>query len=177
MKPIPPERRTPPPPPPPVARGEMASALADVLEDQATKAKRRAKAPRPTERRAGPAILGLLAVLATVSAYLWFGNPAWLQPDPPEPLPLLVQDAGLRMEVYLQALRVEEFREREGRLPNTLEEAGDPFSEVGYVRLDGARYRLSLSRFEPDLTVEYDSGQPLGEFLGNAPQLIRGVGR
>ncbi len=151
----------------------MASALADVLEDQALKARRRAEASKPMAWRTGPLLLGALAFLSALSVYLWFGNPAWLEPAAPEPQSPAVQDAGLRMEVYLQALRVEEFLKEEGRLPNSLEEAGDPFTQVSYERLDRERYRMSLAGPDFDLTVTYLSTEPLDEFLGNASRVIR----
>ncbi len=76
----------------------------------------------------------------------------------------------MRVEVTLQAMRINAFMEREGRLPTTLEEAGNAFAEVRYERDDGQRYRLALD--QGDLHVEYVSGQSLEAFLGDARRII-----
>ncbi len=63
------------------------------------------------------------------------------------------------MEVFQQALLIEEFLENEGRLPNDLSEAGDPFSEVEYNRIDARAYRLGFAG--QGGRVEYVSTEPL----------------
>ena len=74
------------------------------------------------------------------------------------------------MEVFHQALLIEEFRDQEGRLPNSLSEAGDPFSEVEYIRGNGQDYRLTFAG--PGGAVEYASTDSLELFLDDAPRII-----
>jgi len=149
---------------------EIADALADVMKDQAEKAKVRKQAPAPRSRGTSPLKWGLLLALAGLSAYLWLAPPDWLLPSPPEPPPPALQEAGLRMEIALQARSVEAFREARGRLPESLQEAGDPYAEVEYARLDGGRYVLWM---EGEVgRVEYDSRASLDEFLGDARRII-----
>ncbi len=158
----------------PVQKADAAvyQAVADVLQDQAERAIARTQAPAPTAAGGGPLVWAALVLLTTLSAYLWIAPPGWLAGPAALPPPLELVEAGRRMEVYLQALNVEDFLEREGRLPNSLAEAGDPFSEVTYQRLDADGYRLTLAWEEDSLS--YQSGEPLEGFLGNAVEIIRG---
>jgi hypothetical protein len=77
----------------------------------------------------------------------------------------------MRMEIFQSALVVEEFLENQGRLPDGLEEAGEPEAEVQYEALDGETYRLSLAG--PHGSLEYVSSDSLELFLGDAVQIIR----
>ena len=149
----------------------MADALADVLKDQDEKAKSRIAAPsREKRRKTSPFTWVMLVVSSGLSGYVWLASPSWLEPPPPVLSPALAE-AGLRMEVLQQALLIEGFREAEGRLPNDLSEAGDPYSEVDYRRIDARNYRL---RFAGEGgAVEYVSTEPLDVFLGNSVQVIR----
>ena len=157
-----------------VSGKDMADALADVLKDQSEKAQLRQKRGARGKKTTSTFTWVALIILSIFSAYLWVGSPSWLQPRAPDPISPALEDAGLRMEVFHQALLVEDFREREGRLPNSLSEAGDPFSEVDFVRGDGQTYRLTASGASG--TVEYASIDSLELFLGDAPQVIRGGG-
>ncbi len=158
-----------------VPKSEIAGALADVLEDQKAKKRIRQGARGPRTPRAGPAKKVALVLLALVSAYLWFGSPNWLDTSGDNPVDPELLAAGARMEIYLQALRVESFRSREGRFPQSLAEAGGDDSDVEYERLDGQRYRLSMTG--PVGVVSYMSTGSLDDFLGDAVTVIRGGGR
>lgn len=149
---------------------EMADALADVLHEQKEKAESEKERAARQKRGTSPVTWVAFVVLSAVSAYLWIVSPAWLHPEPPEPIPMLLEDAGLRMEIFNVALKVEVYRDRVGRLPNSLEEAGDPFSSVEYRQLGSNVYRLSLAG--PNVSIEYSSTEPLELFLGDAVQVI-----
>ena len=155
-----------------VPGSEIAGALADVMEDQKAKARARRHAKPPRSRRTGPLKVGMLAILALVSLYLWFGSPEWLDASGDNPVSPELAAAGVRMEVYLQAVRVEDFLAREGRLPSSLAEAGDAFSEVEYERMNDQGYRLSMNA--PGGVVTYLSSDPLELFLGDAVEVIGG---
>lgn len=157
-----------------VSGKDMADALADVLQEQSEKARRREEQGPRRKRSASSGKWVALVSLSIFSGYLWIGSPSWLQPAPPEPISPALVDAGIRMEIFDQALLVEDFRDREGRLPNSLSEAGDPFSEVDYVRGDGQTYRFTAAGTSG--TVEYSSTDSLELFLGDAPRVIRGGG-
>jgi hypothetical protein len=114
--------------------------------------------------------VALLLICSIFSAFLWIFSPGWNSADTLPPISPELASAGLRMEVFLQAVRVRDFRAREGRLPNSLEEAGDPYSRVRYERLDAGRFRLELDG--PQGILVYESGQVPGEFLGDALEII-----
>ncbi|TFH66154.1 MAG: hypothetical protein E4G90_05030 [Gemmatimonadales bacterium] len=154
-----------------VSGKEMANVLADVLKDQNEKAKRRQDLPSDKKRRkTSPVTWVALVGFSIFSAYIWIVSPSWLDPAPPA-ISSTLADAGLRMEVFQQAVLIEEFLENEGRLPNDLSEAGDPFSAVDYNRIDARAYRLSFAG--QGGRVEYVSTEPLDAFLGNSLQVIR----
>lgn len=152
---------------------EVFDTLADVLREEEKKAKVRDEIPVPWGRRHRLPLLISLLFLTVLSFFLWVFPPGWLLPNGPPSLSPAVADAGLRMEVYLQAVRILDFQAREGRLPNSLEEAGDPHSAVRYERLDPERFRVSVQG--PEGSATFDSGQSLSDFLGNAPAIL-GVG-
>ena len=153
-----------------VSGKEMADALADVLKDQTDKGENRGKGPPQMGRKTSPMVWAALVVFSVLSGYVWFGSPSWLAYAPPG-VPATLAEAGLRMEVFQQAVLVEEFLEDEGRLPNDLAEAGDPFSDVEYDKIDARTFRLASSA--DGHAVEYISTDSLNVFLGNALQIIR----
>jgi hypothetical protein len=155
----------------PVSGKDMADALADVLKEQGEKAKRRKETKPRGKRTTSSATWVAFVLLSALSGYLWLGSPSWLEPAPPDPISPALEDAGLRMEVFHQALLVKEFRAQEGRLPNSLSEAGDPFSEVEYHQVNGQAYRLALAGGR--VAVEYASNDSLELFLGDAVQVIK----
>ena len=158
-------------PPGPMADKGIDDAIAHVLEEQAEKAKNRDEAPVPREGGSSPLVWGAFVVFTALSAYVWFAPPAWLDVPVSEPMSSELAEAGIRMEVYLQAVNVQEFLESERRLPNSLEELGDPFTLVVYERLDADRYRLSMDG--PDGVVMYQSTDSLDGLMGDAMQTIR----
>ena len=149
----------------------MADALADVMKEQSEKAQLRGERGPGGRRTTSSGTWVAFVILSVFAGYLWVGSPSWLLPTPPDPISPALGEAGLRMEVFHQALLVEEFRDQEGRLPNSLSEAGDPFSEVEYFRENGQSYRLAFAGAEG--RVEYTSTDSLELFLGDAPQIIR----
>ena len=91
---------------------------------------------KPEEPRSEKGKAVVAAGLALVSAYLWFGQPAWLQP-PEEPAATpQEQDQGRALALRLTAGQVEEFRTRTGRLPTSLDEVGPILPDIDY-RDDG----------------------------------------
>jgi hypothetical protein len=153
-----------------VSGREMAETLAEVLQEQKTKAEDWEKPTSPGKKKTSSLTWVALLVLTGISAYVWFGNPSWLAFSPPPISPELA-DAGMRMEVFQHALLVEEFFVSRGRLPNDLVEAGGPSRAVEYQPIGDRDYRLVL--FGPQGQVEYVSTDPLETFIGNAAQIIR----
>ncbi len=107
-----------------------------------------------------PAVAGLLVTVALLVwvVQLWVWKPAGRTPSARE------RDDGLRFRVALQAARIEDFRERTGRLPRTLSETDEAIDGMSYTVLDSGRYRLTIR--DSTQVVTWRSDSLLSTFLG-----------
>ena len=148
---------------------EYGGALSDVLKDQARrKDLRSATAPRPGRARLHPSIP---PVLALVSIWLWVFPPAVLLPVTPS-IPPANQEAGLRMEMFMQFINIQRYVEENGRLPSDLEEVGDGPDEVRYTLEGGDTFRLTGRVGE--ITVDFTSTEPVEALLRDAIAIVSG---
>ena len=146
--------------------GDRYEALLEVLETQKAQAARdRAReSARGTGRRSGPVLL--VGVLLAIAAWLWLFPPAALRVEPPPPQPIAEAETVLRHVMYLQARRIEAFRNETGRYPDALEEVGPPLPGMQYTRLQEGLYQLTGSTDR--LTLTYRSDLPLDDFGSSA---------
>lgn len=149
---------------------EYGELLAEVMDDQAQRAERRGKSEPPRGSRM-PATTA--PVLAAISIWLWVFPPTVLQPMPPPPVPVALQEAGLRMEMYFQLDRIQKYLSANGQLPDTLEDAGEVAEGVQYFPLVGSVFRLLGE--SNGVTVEYLSTQPAEELLADSKVVISGL--
>ncbi|HIF08243.1 MAG TPA: hypothetical protein EYQ64_15290 [Gemmatimonadetes bacterium] len=70
-------------------------------------------------------------ILALISIWLWAFPPAALQPDAPT-IPPANQEAGLRMEMFIQVNSIRRYQTENGRLPGTLDEVGNGSAGLRY---------------------------------------------
>ena len=159
-------------PPSPAKSGEYGDVLSDVLNDQARRNELRNAAGSAHSRRTRlhPA---MPPVLALVSIWLWAFPPAALRPEPPT-IPLANQEAGLRMEMYIQFNKIQGYLTQHGRLPRNLEEVGDASSAVRYEPLTASVFRLSGQT--GTVTVDYTSTEPVEVLLSDARSIVSGAG-
>lgn len=109
--------------------------------------------------------------LRTLNAVLAVGVALWLVAAPPDWLPRSAKDQrtaqqrslGLRFTLAMEASRINAFRDREGRLPETLAEAGGDARLATYVVVDPTRY--TLSAVDGAASLSYDSTQPIGALM------------
>lgn len=136
---------------------EAADAVADVLSyaaerDEAAKKK---TAPKPQPRW----MLPLTTNLCLLAVYFLAAQPQWLVLSPIEPPPVAERMDDLRYAMYLHGIvRIEGFRQNNGRLPANLEEAGvaaDVAREWDYTVVGGSTYTLVGS--VEDEIISYDS--------------------
>ncbi len=147
---------------------EYGDALSDVLQDQARRSELRAEDRGPTRPHIHAAATPLLAL---VSIWLWVFPPSGLVPPVPTVSPT-DQEAGLRMEMFVQFNNIQRYRSEHGSLPGDLQEVGDGPAEVGYLRLSSDTFRL---RGETgDIMVEYVSTEPVEALLANAMAVVSG---
>jgi len=159
-------------PPRQATSSEYGDALSDILKDQARrKDLRRAPGPKPRQRRLHPIVP---PVLALVSIWLWAFPPAALRPVVPT-IPLANQEAGLRMEMVIQAGKILQYLEENGHLPDDLQEVvGDSPDAVRYMALAGNVFQLTGETGE--ITITFTSTEPLEGLLADALNIVSGTG-
>lgn len=149
---------------------EAADVVAEVLKhaadrEQAAKTKTGPKAPPKW-------MLPLTANLGVLALYFLIAQPDFLVMNPVEDTRAAVEvDQNARGMITLYAIQpVENFRSVNGRLPQTLAEAGSPIESVGLavnysVRGDSA-YVISVTIDGRELTFDSDVDDPM-IFQGN----------
>jgi hypothetical protein len=163
----------PPPQPRPgpsgkVDRRALLQAYQDVVRTTKQKpAPKRSDGPdrRPFWTAVGSAIAGLSALLVF--------QPSWMFNRPPAEPPQL-QEASLRIRMYVEIDRVDRFKAAKGRLPTNLLEAGGDSTGLKFERRGGG---FILSGNNGVIQLRYRSDASPEAFLGNSYQLIRGRGK
>ena len=165
------EEKRPPSRPAARAGSEYGDVLSDVLADQAQRSERRERGgAQPVRRKLNPVVAPSLAV---VSFWFWIFPPGVLQPTPPPEVPAAVQEAGLRIEMYLQLARIQKFVKDNGRLPISLRETEEDvnvLAGVEYVPLADATFRLRGR--VGGVTIDYVSTEPVTELLKDAKDVV-----
>jgi hypothetical protein len=152
--------------------GDRYEALLEVLEHEKSQAARsraleEAERQRAKERRPP---YWPVAVLLVLTVWIWIFPPAFLRMEAPQPQPVAEEEAALRFTMYVQAQRIKAFRLENGRLPETLGEAGPPLPGMRYTVLHTDLYQLTG---ETDrVTLTYRSDLPLQEFVGSGADVI-----
>ena len=91
----------------------------------------------------------------------------------PDPVTAEKAEAGLRVAMFFEAQKIENFRQTTGRLPDTLAEIGSTASEMTYQRVDARTYQLvGESR---GVTLTFNSDQAIQQFVGDAMDRL-GIG-
>jgi hypothetical protein len=149
----------------------LLEAFDTVLKTQAEEREAR-RAEALARRRHG--VSRLLMVVCTsivvfIGVYLYVERPEWVFPAAPTPESVAVREASLRISVANAAQHIERFRQRTGRLPATLTEAGAHDSGLDY---EPASTGYKLHADLGDVQVSYDSNEPLAKFVGNSFKVI-----
>ena len=142
---------------------ETADTLAQVLKHAAAR-EEAAKKTSPS-RRTPRWMLPLGVNLSVLAVYLLIAPPAWIVLSPIQAPPMEIRVEGLRTAMYFQANRVESFRIANGRLPATLEECCGLYEGIEYYPRGPSSYQLI--GFVGDVTVSYDSSQPLVDWAAD----------
>ena len=159
------------PPPDREQSSEYGDALSDVLKDQVRRDELRSTAaPKAAERARVHA--SVPPALALVSIWLWVFPPAVLIPQVPT-VPPAAQEAGLRMEMFIQLTKIQRYMLENGSLPARLDDVGERSDGVQYRRLGDDVFQLSGQT--GDITVDYTSTEPEEQLLGDARAIVSGV--
>jgi hypothetical protein len=151
----------------------LLEAFDSVLKQQAEnrEAQQREEAARRLRRnRVRPAVWVSAVLTLFLCTYLYIERPEWLFPASAPPESVAIQEASLRIGMANVAQHVERYRQRTGRLPRTLLEAGTQAEGMTYQPLDSTSWRLVGSHRGIELTLA--SREPLPKFLGNSFEVI-----
>jgi len=151
------------------SENERASVVASVMRHTAERTMVRATQRPPGPKPLFPQLVGL-ALSTALAVYVWFGSPGWLEPDPIPLPPVAVEDATLRSVMFIQAGLIEDYKDRNGRAPAFLEEAGPALPGVKYERRDAQTYFLHGKGDR--VRLSYSSGDSLTVFLGAAGEAL-----
>jgi len=154
---------------------ERALVLRDVM-DHAVRVQREISGAKVLETsRAGLIAACLVCVpLLGLCVYSYVARPEFIWGRGTTPAPV-TRDAGLRFGMYLLAQRVESFRGRAGRYPESLEAIGDALEGVSYARISDSVFELRAT--QNGQAIVFRSSEPVDAFLGNSPELIQGGAR
>ena len=149
----------------------LLEAFDTVLKTQAEEREARRAEAEARLRHGASRLLMLVTttILVFVSVYLYVERPEWVFPTPPTPESAVVREASLRISIANAAQHIERFRQRAGRLPATLIEAGAHDYALTYEP-GSTGYKLYAEL--GDVRVFYDSAEPLGRFVGNSFKVI-----
>jgi hypothetical protein len=135
-----------------------------------------AEARRLARARSRPVMWVCAAIVLFLSTYLWVEQPEWVFPSRAAPESMAVKEASLRIGIANAAQHVERYRQRNSRLPASLEEAGAHGDGFTYERTGGGSgWRLTGMNGGVRLTLS--SADPLAKFLGNSFEVISRRGR
>ncbi len=151
----------------------LLEAFDSVLKQQAEnrEAERREEAARRRSRnRVRPTVWAAAVLALFLCTYLYIERPEWLFPTSAPPESVAIQEASLRIGMANVAQHVERYRQRRGRLPRTLVEAGTQVEGIIYQPVDSTAWRLIGSHAGIELTLA--SREALTRFLGNSFEVI-----
>lgn len=160
-------------PAPSAEKKALLDAFDTVLKTQADEREanqRDAEARRRARASSRPLLAASAAILLAVGAYLAIMQPTWVFAPRPTPESLAIQEASLRIVMASASQHVQHFRQRNGRLPESLAEAGARSDELFYSRLGGSSFRLVGENGPAHVT--YTSDDSLADFVGNSFQVI-----
>ena len=118
----------------------------------------------------GKLVSTLTIALLAASAYSWIAKPALIWGAPvPAPAPE-VQQANLRMSMYLFGMKVDRFRQKTGSYPESLAAMGDSIPGIGYARVSDSAFELRGRASNHEIVFRSD--MRAAEFLGNTKEII-----
>jgi hypothetical protein len=151
----------------------LLAAFDTVLKSQAEEREanlREAEARRRARASSRPLLAASALIVLGLGAYLAIFQPTWVFSPRPTPETLAMKEASLRIAMANVSQHLHRFQQRNGRLPETLAEAGAHDGGLSYQRLGTSGYRLVGENGPAHVT--FSSDEELADFLGNSYQII-----
>ena len=150
---------------------EAADAVSAVLDDAARHDK--AQQQKAAQKTQAKWVLPVGINLGVFAVYLLIAPPAWVVMNPLEAAPIEQQTDHMRLAMYMQAMRVDAYRQQNGELPVALGDAGSAVQGVEYSIIGANRYEL-IATIGTEV-VRYDSSESANEWVGSdAASKLRG---
>ena len=150
---------------------ERDAVLAAVMREQSEKAEYEEEARDVLARTQGYGVRHLALALATaISVWIWIWPPGVLRIQTPGPPPAEQEEATLRLVMYFQAQKIEQYLIDTGRVPQDLDDAGPVFQGMEYIRLTDREYRI-LGRTSR-VILSYSSVEPIDDFVGEGADIL-----
>jgi hypothetical protein len=157
----------------------LLEAFDTVLKTQAEERevrRQQEEARRLARARSRPVMWACATLVLLVGSYLGVEQPEWAFPNAPLAESPVVKEAGLRIGMANAAQHIERYRQRNGRLPGTLAEAGAHGDGLDYQRdTAGTGWRLVGQHGATRLTLA--SSDSLARFLGSSFEVVSRRGR
>jgi hypothetical protein len=167
---------TPNTPAPPAASAEkkaLLDAFDTVLKTQAEErdsTQREADVRRHAHASSRLLFVASITILGAVGAFLAVVRPTWVFAPRAAEESLAIKEASLRIAIANAAQHVQRFSQHNGRLPESLAEAGARGAGLIYSRLGQSSFRLTGENGPALVTLSSEEGLP--DFLGNSYQII-----
>ena len=150
---------------------ERDAMLAAVMRDQSEKAEHEEEVRQTRVATQGYGRRHIVLALATVlTVWIWIWPPSALSIPTPGPPPTEQEEATLRLVMYFQAQKIEQYLIDTGRVPEELADAGPVFQGMEYIRLTDRDYRI-LGRSDRHI-LSYSSAEPMDEFVGDGANIF-----
>lgn len=112
-------------------REEVRELLQDLRSDVR---KTSAGGPPPGEKSRSKVLYAGLAILILANAYIWIAQPESIVGERSGITTVEEAEGLLRFRMFVQAQRLHFFQRQHGDLPETLDQTGEPFEGIRYVR-------------------------------------------